>query len=92
MPDLLDSGVAGRNKYIDTLKALSASFRKRPFGWAWAAAGHQEALEKSVGVGGFGYPALVAVNGRKKRYALSATAFSEKSIKEFVNEVVSVEV
>ena len=35
-------------------------------------------------VGGFGYPALVAVNGRKGAYSSLRGSFSKPGIKEFV--------
>ena len=35
-------------------------------------------------VGGFGYPALVAINGRKGAYSSLRGSFSKPGIKEFV--------
>jgi hypothetical protein len=35
-------------------------YKDRPFSYMWAGAGQQAALESNFGVGGFGYPALVA--------------------------------
>lgn len=35
-------------------------YKSRPFGYLWAQGGAQPALEEALGVGGFGYPALVA--------------------------------
>ena len=40
-------------------------------------------------VGGAGYPAFTAINFRKKRFTTAATAFSEKSLKEFVNVLIA---
>ena len=37
-----------------------ARYKTRPFGYLWAEGGKQPALEEALGVGGFGYPALVA--------------------------------
>ncbi len=84
----MDSHASGRVAYIETLKAMAHHYRKRPFGWVWAAAGSQPSLESAVGVGGFGYPALTALNSRKKRYSTSALAFSEAGIKDFINTLV----
>lgn len=39
------------------------------------AAGKQTDLEKNVGVGGYGYPAMVALNAKKGAYAPLKTAF-----------------
>ena len=41
----------------------------------WVAAGKQVDLEKQVGVGGYGYPALVALNVKKGVYAPLRSAF-----------------
>ena len=38
-------------------------------------------------VGGFGYPALVAINGRKGAYSTLKGPFSKTGIKEFVRYV-----
>lgn len=46
----------------------------------WAAAGKQPDLEKHVGVGGYGYPALVALNVKKGAYAPLKSAFGQDQI------------
>lgn len=43
--------------------------------YVWVAAGRQPDLEKHVGVGGYGYPALVALNLKKAVYAPLKSAF-----------------
>jgi protein disulfide-isomerase A6 len=43
--------------------------------YVWVAAGKQPDLEKNVGVGGYGYPALVALNIKKAVYAPLKSAF-----------------
>ncbi|KAL0362147.1 UNVERIFIED_CONTAM: protein disulfide isomerase-like 2-3 [Sesamum calycinum] len=54
--------------------------------YLWVAAGKQPDLEKHVGVGGYGYPALVALNLKKKAYAPLKSAFERDHIIEFVKE------
>ncbi|KAF8414166.1 hypothetical protein HHK36_002165 [Tetracentron sinense] len=54
--------------------------------YVWAAAGKQLDLEKQVGVGGYGYPALVALNVKKGAYAPLRSAFELDQIIEFVKE------
>lgn len=47
-------------------------------GWSryvWASAGKQPALEQAVGVGGYGYPAMVALNVKKSVFAPMRSAF-----------------
>ena len=43
--------------------------------FVWAGAGKQADLEKQVGVGGYGYPAMVALNVKKGAYAPLRSAF-----------------
>lgn len=45
------------------------------YSYVWTAAGQQPDLEKHVGVGGYGYPALVALNVKKGVYAPLKSAF-----------------
>ena len=55
--------------------------------WLWVEAGAQQALEDALEVGGFGYPALAAVNTRKKKFSLLRGQFSEKGINEFLRDL-----
>lgn len=52
--------------------------------WLWTEAGAQLELEASLGIGGFGYPAMAAINTRKMKYALLRGSFSETGIHEFL--------
>ncbi|KAG6423466.1 hypothetical protein SASPL_113862 [Salvia splendens] len=79
LPDILDSKTEGRNKYLEILLSVAENF-------LWAAAGKQADLEQHVGVGGYGYPALVALNLKKKAYAPLKSAFEHDQISEFVIE------
>ncbi|XP_073060829.1 protein disulfide isomerase-like 2-3 [Primulina eburnea] len=86
LPDILDSKAEGRNKYLDLLLSVAEKFRKSPYSYVWAASGKQPDLEKHVGVGGYGYPAMVALNLKKKVYAPLKSAFEPDHIIEFVKE------
>ncbi|KAH6785263.1 hypothetical protein C2S51_037718 [Perilla frutescens var. frutescens] len=86
LPDVLDSKAEGRNKYLDLLLLVAKKFRKSPYSYLWAGAGKQPNLEKLVGVGGYGYPAFVALNLKKKAYASLRNAFESDQIIEFVKE------
>lgn len=48
--------------------------------YVWAAAGKQPDFEQHVGVGGYGYPALVALNVKKSVYAPLKSAFELEHI------------
>ena len=52
LPHILDSGAAGRQRYLAMLRDLAAKYRERPFGFLWAQGGAQPALEASLEVGG----------------------------------------
>lgn len=84
LPDILDSKAEGRNKYIEILLSVAEKFKRSPYSYVWAAAGKQAELERHVGVGGYGYPALVALNIKKGAYAPLKSAFERDHIVEFV--------
>ncbi|KAM5580516.1 protein disulfide isomerase-like 2-3 [Rosa sericea] len=86
LPDILDSKAEGRNKYLQQLLSVAEKFKKSPYSYVWAAAGKQQDLENRVGVGGYGYPALVALNVKKGAYAPLKSAFELDQIIEFVRE------
>ncbi|GMY09787.1 protein disulfide isomerase-like 2-3 [Fagus crenata] len=86
LPDILDSKAEGRNKYIQQLLSVAEKFKRSPYSYVWAAAGKQPDLETHVGVGGYGYPALVALNVKKGVYAPLKSAFELDHIIAFVRE------
>ncbi|GJT71888.1 hypothetical protein Tco_1031174 [Tanacetum coccineum] len=77
LPDILDSKVEGWNKY---LLSVAEKFKTRPYISVWAAACKQPGLENHVGVGGYGYPALIALNLKKGAYAPLKSAFERQQI------------
>ena len=87
LPHILDSMAEGRNKYIALLKAIGEKYRKKMWGWVWTEAGAHPGLEESLGVGGFGYPAMAVVNKRKKMYVLLTGPFEEGGINELLRAV-----
>ena len=50
------TGKAKRNEFIEMLTALGDKYKKQKWGWTWSAAMRQEKLEKTLNVGGSGYP------------------------------------
>ncbi|KAK8588557.1 hypothetical protein V6N13_087466 [Hibiscus sabdariffa] len=86
LPDILDSKAEGRNKYLEMLLSVAEKFKRSPYSYVWVAAGKQPDLETRVGVGGYGYPALVALNIKKGAYAPLKSAFELEHINEFVKE------
>ncbi|KAL5794194.1 hypothetical protein ACOSP7_002788 [Xanthoceras sorbifolium] len=86
LPDILDSKAEGRNKYLQMMLSVAEKFKRNPYSYVWTAAGKQPDLENRVGVGGYGYPALVALNVKKGVYAPLKSAFELDHIAEFVKE------
>ncbi|KAK0589394.1 hypothetical protein LWI29_013641 [Acer saccharum] len=86
LPDILDSKAEGRNKYLQMMLSVAEKFKRSPYSYVWTAAGMQPDLEKRVGVGGYGYPALVALNVKKGVYAPLKSAYELVHIVEFVKE------
>ena len=87
LPHILDAGTAGRTAHLEMLKEVALTHKERPFAWFWAEGGSQSKLEGNVGVGGYGYPAFVALNPDKGKYAALRGGFESSSVKEFLNGV-----
>uniref|UniRef100_A0A668UVS9 Protein disulfide-isomerase A6 n=1 Tax=Oreochromis aureus TaxID=47969 RepID=A0A668UVS9_OREAU len=87
LPHILDTGAAGRNSYLDVMVKMAEKYKKKMWGWLWTEAGAQMELESSLGIGGFGYPAMAAINTRKMKFALLRGSFSETGIHEFLREL-----
>lgn len=85
LPDIYEGGKTERNRYINMLTELADKFKKQKWGWGWSAAARQSDLEKTLNVGGSGYPMLVAMNLRKEAFALHMGAFSDNGIRPFLN-------
>jgi len=87
LPRLGDCQSKCRNKYLATLKQLGEKFKTHQWSWLWTESGKHKELEKSLSVGGFGFPALTAVNSRKGKFVLLRGSFSENGIREFLRDL-----
>lgn len=87
LPHILDCQSDCRNVYLNILRTLGERHKKRQWGWVWAEAGSQPDVEGALNIGGFGYPAMAAVNARKMKFSFLRGSFSEKGIHEFLLEV-----
>lgn len=87
LPHILDCQSKCRNKYIDLLKELADKYKKNSWGWVWAEAAQQPEMEEAFGVGGFGYPAMIAVNSRKLKYSTLTGPFQKEGISEFLRDL-----
>ena len=86
LPHILDSMASGRNAYIDIMKKTGEKYKNNGWGWLWTEAMQQEKLEQSLGVGGFGYPALAAVSMKKGKCAVMRGSFSADGLHEFLRD------
>jgi protein disulfide-isomerase A6 len=87
LPQIYDCQSNCRNSYLGLLRRLGEKHKKRMWGWVWAEAGAQSDVEEALNIGGFGYPAMAAVNTRKMKFSLLKGSFSEKGLNEFLLEV-----
>lgn len=87
LPKLGDCQSKCRNKYLKTLKNLGEKFKTHQWSWLWTEAGNHKDLENSLSVGGFGFPALTAINSRKGKFVLLKGSFSENGIREFLRDL-----
>ncbi|CAH8834362.1 unnamed protein product [Trichobilharzia szidati] len=86
-PMLYDCQSDCRNKYIDILKTEAGNFKKQKWGWLWTEALKHPELEKVFDIGGSGYPAMVAVHGRKMKRTTLRGSFSSSSVHEFLRDL-----
>jgi len=84
---ILDCQSKCRNDYLSLLKQLAERHKKRMWAWVWSEAGAQTQVEEALNIGGFGYPAMAAINARKMKFSLLKGSFSEKGLNEFLLEV-----
>lgn len=87
LPQLFDCQSDCRNRYIQRLKDVAETFKSKQWAYLWVEANAQPDLEKALDIGGFGYPALAAVNIRKMAYSLMRGSFSTEGITEFLKEL-----
>lgn len=87
LPHILDTKSEGRKEVLEVLKGIAAQYKDRNFAWFWSEGGSQSKLEESVGVGGYGYPAFIALNPSKKKYASLKAGFEREHIIEFLESV-----
>jgi len=87
LPHILDCQSKCRNDFIAVLKKMGDKYKKQQWGWVWAEAGQQMDMEGALDIGGFGYPALAAVNSRKAKFSLMRGSFGETGINEFLRDL-----
>merc|ERR1712048_924858 len=84
LPHILDDTAAGRNERLAMLTSLIEKYKARSWEWFWTEGQQQEQLETLLGIGGFGYPAMAALNVRKQVRSTMTGSFNEKGVDEFL--------
>ena len=87
LPHILDCDAKCRNAFLSTLREMGEQYKKKMWGWAWAEGGAQMALEESLEIGGFGYPAMALVNFKKMKFSVLKGSFSKDGINEFLRDI-----
>ncbi|RWS20282.1 Protein disulfide-isomerase A6-like protein, partial [Leptotrombidium deliense] len=87
LPHILDCQSECRNEYLEILKQVGDKFKQNGWGYLWSEAVAQPDLEEALGIGGFGYPAMAALNVRKMKYSWLRGSFSKDGINEFLRDL-----
>lgn len=69
------------------LREQADKFKQKLWGWLWIEAGSQTEVEQALDIGGFGYPAMAAVNFKKMKYSLLRGSFSKDGVYEFLRDL-----
>jgi len=87
LPHILDCQSKCRNDHIKMLTELGEKYKQKQWGWTWAEAMAQSKVEEALDIGGFGYPALAALNVKKMQFALLRGSFSKQGVNEFLRDI-----
>lgn len=88
LPSIYDCQSACRNEYLDMLKKVGEKFkRQRNWSYLWLEGASQLDLEKEMEVGGFGYPAMFALNLKKQMGTSLKGSFGLNGISEFLRDL-----
>lgn len=85
-PNLYESTLSDRNKYIEAFKKSSTVGRGKPMSFLWAQGGDNFDYEDKFGLS-FGFPALLVVNHGKKKYSLMRSSFELENVKTYLNRI-----
>lgn len=83
LPHIADSSAQERNNYLEVIKKAAKSARGKPIYFVWAQGGDYFDFEDKLHLS-FGYPATVAINYNKKKYAICRSSFSSDNLHDFI--------
>ena len=88
LPHIADSSAKERNRYLDIIKEARKSNRGKPIYYLWAQGGDYFDFEDKLHLS-FGYPAVIAVNYKKKMYSICRSSFSKEHLVDFVSNLLN---
>ena len=86
LPNIVDSSAKERNNYLDILKEVTKNNRGKPLYYLWAQGGDHFDFEEKLHLG-FGYPAVVAINYKKKMYSVCRSSFNKDNLVNYLSNL-----
>ena len=88
LPHIADSSAKERNRYLDIITEVKKSNRGKPIYYLWAQGGDHFDFEDKLHLS-FGYPAVIAVNYKKKMFSICRSSFSKENLVDFVSNLLN---
>jgi protein disulfide-isomerase A6 len=88
LPHIADSSAKERNKYLDIIQESRKNNGGKPIYYLWAQGGDHFDFEDKLHLS-FGYPAVIAVNYKKKMYSICRMSFSKDNLVNFVSNLLN---
>ena len=88
LPHIADSSAKERNRYLDIINQAKKGNRGKPIYYLWAQGGDHFDFEDKLHLS-FGYPAVIAVNYKKKMYSICRSSFSKENLQDFVSNLLN---
>jgi len=88
LPHIADSSANERNRYLDIIKESRKSNGGKPIYYLWAQGGDHFDFEDKLHLS-FGYPAVIAVNYKKKMYSICRSSFSKENLVSFISNLLN---
>ena len=83
-----NSSAKERNKQLKIIKEVRKKYIGRPIYYLWAQGGDYFDFEEKLHLD-FGYPAVVAVDYKKKMYSVCRNSFSKKNLTTFISNLLN---
>ena len=86
LPHIAESSAKERNRYLDIIKEVKKNNRGKPIYYLWAQGGDHFDFEEMLHLS-FGYPAVIAVNYKKKMYSICRSSFSKENLGDYISNL-----